>query len=104
MATYQDILYDVDGPIAYITLNRPEKMNALSNNLRGELVHALKEAEFDPTIRVIVIRGAGRAFSAGYDIGGGRVPLPRAAPTCTPRRGCRTSAPPVPARPSGRTT
>jgi len=103
VATYQDILYDVDGPIAYITLNRPEKMNALSNNLRGELVHALKEAEFDPAISVIVIRGAGRAFSAGYDIGGGRAPR-RAAPTCTPRRGCRTSAPPAQARQSGPTT
>jgi enoyl-CoA hydratase len=68
---YQDILYDVDGPVAYITLNRPEKMNALSNNLRGEMVHALKEAEFDDAISVIVIRGAGRTFSAGYDIGGG---------------------------------
>lgn len=71
MAEYQDIAYEIDGPVAYVTLNRPEKMNALSNNLRGELVHALKEAEFDPAVSVIVIRGAGRTFSAGYDIGGG---------------------------------
>jgi enoyl-CoA hydratase len=86
VATYQDILYDVDGPIAYITLNRPEKMNALSNNLRGELVHALKEAEFDPAISVIVIRGAGRAFSAGYDIGGGRA-APPGSPYVHPKTG-----------------
>src|SRR5262249_28278849 len=71
VANYSDILYDTDGPVATITLNRPEKMNALSNNLRGEMVHALKEGEFDPSIHVIVIRGAGRTFSAGYDIGGG---------------------------------
>ena len=72
MAEYQDILYEINDPIAYVTLNRPEKMNALSNNLRGEMVHALKEAESDPAVSVVVIRGAGRAFSAGYDIGGGR--------------------------------
>ena len=68
---YQDILYEVEGPVAFVTLNRPEKMNALSNGLRGEMVHALKEAEFDPGVKVIVIRGSGRTFSAGYDIGGG---------------------------------
>ncbi len=72
MSDYEDILYAIDGPVATITLNRPEKMNALSNNLRGELVHALREAEFEPSVSVIVVRGAGRSFSAGYDIGGGR--------------------------------
>ncbi len=72
MPEYHEILYDVADKIATITLNRPEKMNALSNELRGEMVHALKEAEFDPEVSVVVIRGAGRAFSAGYDIGGGR--------------------------------
>lgn len=71
MAGYNDILYDVSDRIACITLNRPEKMNALSNNLRGEMVHALKEAEWDNDVSVIVIRGAGRTFSAGYDLGPG---------------------------------
>jgi enoyl-CoA hydratase len=71
MSEYSDILYEVEDPIAYVTLNRPEKMNALSNLLRGELIHALKEAEQDESVSCIVIRGAGRAFSAGYDIGGG---------------------------------
>ena len=69
---YSDILYETDGPVAYLTLNRPEKLNALSNTLRGEMVHALKEAESDPAVHVIVLRAAGRSFSAGYDIGGGR--------------------------------
>src|SRR5262245_46514546 len=71
MPDYENILYEQDGKIAYLTLNRPEKLNALSNQLRGEMVHALKEAEWDQSVSVIVIRGAGRAFSAGYDIGGG---------------------------------
>ncbi len=72
MPEYEQILYEPKGPIAYLTLNRPEKLNALSNELRGEMVHALKEAEFDAAVGVVVIRGAGRAFSSGYDIGGGR--------------------------------
>jgi len=71
-AAYQNILYEVKGPVGYVTLNRPEKMNALSNNLRAEMIHALKTAEGDPAVSVIVVRGAGRTFSAGYDIGGGR--------------------------------
>jgi enoyl-CoA hydratase len=66
--TYEDILYETDGRLAYITLNRPEKLNALSNNLRGELIHAMKEAEADRGVGVIVLRAAGRAFSAGYDL------------------------------------
>lgn len=65
---YDDILYDEDGRLAYVTLNRPEKLNALSNNLRGELFHALKRAEGNPEVGVIVIRANGRAFSSGYDL------------------------------------
>jgi enoyl-CoA hydratase len=68
---YKDILYEVDAPLARITLNRPEKMNALRNQLRGELFHALRVAESDPSVSVIIIKGAGRCFSAGYDLGGG---------------------------------
>ncbi|MSQ32808.1 MAG: enoyl-CoA hydratase [Dehalococcoidia bacterium] len=71
-SAYENILYEVKGPVGYLTLNRPEKMNALSNNLRAEMIHALKNAEGDPQVSVIVVRGAGRTFSAGYDIGGGR--------------------------------
>ena len=48
-----------------IQLNRPEKMNALSHNLRAELFNALKDFELDPEVKVIIIRGSGRAFSAG---------------------------------------
>src|SRR5947199_3127709 len=68
---YQDILYEVDAPLARIILNRPEKMNALRNQLRGELLHALRVAESDPEVSVVIIKGNGRCFSAGYDLGGG---------------------------------
>jgi enoyl-CoA hydratase len=66
--SYSDILYEVDGRVAFVTLNRPEKLNALSNNLRGEMIDAMKEAEADPDVGTIVLRAAGRAFSAGYDL------------------------------------
>ena len=62
---YENILYETDGRLATITLNRPEKLNALSNELRGELFHAMKEAEADREVGVIVLKAAGRALSAG---------------------------------------
>ena len=65
---YDFILSETDGRIGRVTLNRPEKLNALSHELRGELYHALKEHEADPAVGVIIIKGAGRAFSAGYDL------------------------------------
>ena len=65
---YTDIMYEVKDRIAHITLNRPEKLNALSNNLRAELIHAMKWAESEPEVGVIVLAGSGRAFSAGYDL------------------------------------
>jgi len=70
---YKTVIYEPDheSHVARLTLNRPEKMNALSHQLRGELFHALKVAEADNDINVVVISGAGRCFSAGYDIGGG---------------------------------
>ena len=51
-----------------LTLNRPEKRNALSNELRGAILDALKTADADPTVRVSVLCGAGPAFSSGYDL------------------------------------
>ncbi|HET6966549.1 MAG TPA: enoyl-CoA hydratase-related protein [Acidimicrobiales bacterium] len=64
----------VDEPaegVRRITLNRPEKRNALFHPLRGEILEALREADQDDSIRVSIIRGAGKCFSAGYDLGGG---------------------------------
>ena len=71
----------VDEPVAgvrRITLNRPDKRNALNNALRGEIIAALRDADADPAVRVSIVRGAGTCFSAGYDLGGGNAgqPLP----------------------------
>ena len=69
MADYKYIVVDEPRPlIRRITLNRPEKRNALSNKLRAELFDALEIADCDEAIRVIVLRGAGSCFSAGYDL------------------------------------
>lgn len=64
----------VDDPaegIRRITLNRPEKRNALNHALRGQLLHALQEGDRDPRVCVQIVRAAGTCFSAGYDLGGG---------------------------------
>jgi enoyl-CoA hydratase len=56
------------GPVRRLTLNRPDVLNALSTELVEALWSALGEASGDPSVRVVVIRGAGRAFCAGYDL------------------------------------
>jgi enoyl-CoA hydratase len=66
-----DPLVLVDDPrphVRRLTLNRPGKRNALSNALRGELFARVREADTDPQVRVVVVRGAGSCFSAGYDL------------------------------------
>jgi enoyl-CoA hydratase len=65
---FETILYEKDGGKARITLNRPEKLNALSAKLQRELNTALWEADNDAAVHVIILRGAGRAFCAGYDL------------------------------------
>jgi enoyl-CoA hydratase len=63
------VLIDLPRPhVRRLTLNRPDKRNALSNDLRRDLFAALEAADRDPEVRVIVIRGAGTCFSAGYDL------------------------------------
>jgi len=72
--TYETITYEKQAPIAVVTLNRPEKLNALSIELQHEVRRALADAGDDDDIRVIVLKAAGRAFSAGFDISGGEGP------------------------------
>lgn len=67
-ADYENILYSVADKIATITLNRPEKRNALSFELRKELVHALRVAEADDAVSLVLIDAAGPSFCAGYDL------------------------------------
>ena len=71
MTAYENLLYEKQRNGLLITLNRPEALNALSQGLRDEIDAALEEARQDPDIRAVVLTGAGRAFSAGADIGGG---------------------------------
>jgi len=65
---FETILYEKEGGKARITLNRPEKLNALSMKLQRELNQALWEADNDQQVHVIILRAAGRAFCAGYDL------------------------------------
>ena len=65
---YEEIRYEVDGPAAVITLNRPDALNALTNNMLEELKHALAEAEKDESVVGIVLTGEGRGFCAGMDM------------------------------------
>lgn len=63
------LLIDEPRPmVRRFTLNRPEKRNALNNALRSALLAGLREADADPAVRVMVLRGAGPCFSAGYDL------------------------------------
>ena len=65
---YETILYDTTGPVATITLNRPQALNAINPQMTAELHTALDAADADPAVRAIVLTGAGRGFSAGFDI------------------------------------
>jgi enoyl-CoA hydratase len=65
---YKTILYQVENGRARITLNRPEKLNALSGELQVELNEALWDADNDTNVHAVILRGNGRAFSAGYDL------------------------------------
>jgi enoyl-CoA hydratase len=69
MATFTHIVVDTPLPkVCRLTLNRPEKRNALNNRLRAELFEALRAADADPGVSLSIVRGAGPCFSAGYDL------------------------------------
>jgi len=73
MAEFENLIYEKEDGRARITLNRPEKLNALSIALQRELNAAMREADNDTDVHCVILRGAGRAFSAGYDLtAGGR--------------------------------
>jgi enoyl-CoA hydratase len=69
--SYETLLYATKGPVATITLNRPERLNTIVPPMPDEFEAAVGQATLDPEVKVIVLRGAGRAFCAGYDFAGG---------------------------------
>ncbi len=70
--TYELVLIDEPAPhIRRITLNRPEKRNALNHQLRGDIMNALREGDLDESVHVQIVRANGPSFSAGYELGGG---------------------------------
>ena len=71
---YQDILYDKTDRIATLTFNRPDRLNAITNVMRSEILDAMRDASADDDIRVVVLKGAGKGFCAGADLGGDRKP------------------------------
>src|SRR5262249_4296671 len=69
VSRFENILLSCRDGIGTVTLNRPDKLNAFAGRMRQELAEAVRESAADPTVRVLVITGAGRAFCAGADIG-----------------------------------
>ena len=67
------VLYQVDDKVGIITLNRPEKLNAISRELQLALTEAFARADADPATSVVLLRAEGRSFCAGYDIGAQRI-------------------------------
>ena len=68
---YQAINYEVEDNILTITLNRPEKLNALNGTMSSEILNALDRADCDDNVKAIIFTGKGRAFCAGADLSGG---------------------------------
>jgi enoyl-CoA hydratase len=68
---FETIIYEIEGPVATITFNRPEQLNTIVPPMPDELETAVHAATRDPAVKVIVLRGAGRAFCAGYNFGAG---------------------------------
>ena len=69
--SYETLLYEIDGPVLTVTLNRPDKLNAYTAVMGAELEDAFLRADADDAVRAIVVTGAGRGFCAGADISSG---------------------------------
>src|SRR5436309_8944037 len=63
-----DVAYEVTGRIARLTLNRPERGNGITRGLLGEVQQAVEQADLDPSVRVLLLAGAGKGFCGGYDL------------------------------------
>ncbi|TDL75286.1 enoyl-CoA hydratase/isomerase family protein [Rhodococcus qingshengii] len=80
MMVYETILYEEKENVAKVTLNLPEMRNPLTEKSTRELVHAIRKADRNPEIRVIILTGAGKAFSAGGNLNDFKKNLERTAP------------------------
>ena len=69
--SFEEITYEVADRVATVTLNRPERLNAYTPTMHGELVAAFDQADADDDVRAVIVTGAGRGFCAGADLGGG---------------------------------
>ncbi|OGO03352.1 MAG: hypothetical protein A2Y91_00335 [Chloroflexi bacterium RBG_13_54_8] len=70
MANYKNIIYEIKDNIGWVTLNRPDKLNAINDDMLRELDNMFELAEQDLDVKVLVIKGAGKAFSVGQDLSG----------------------------------
>jgi methylglutaconyl-CoA hydratase len=68
MSAFHKIVYAIDGPVAHVTLNRPEKRNALDNEMVSEIRRALAESAENSEVRVVLLTGAGKDFCSGADL------------------------------------
>src|SRR5262249_17505464 len=75
--SYHTIKLDVSGPVATVTLDRPDKMNALNKEMQLELRRVIEQIESDAAVRAVILTGAGRCFSSGFDISGSVAGAPR---------------------------
>ena len=69
--SYEQIIYEVEGGVATITLNRPEKLNAFTGTMMAEMIDAFDQIDADDAVRAVIVTGAGRAFCAGADLSAG---------------------------------
>jgi enoyl-CoA hydratase len=92
MSQFESILYDKHEGRVRLTLNRPEKLNAITMKMMVELNEALWEADNDRDVHCVIVKGAGRAFSAGYDLHGSdsNVPVSRIQSDANKYRGARS--------------
>lgn len=67
-AKYENLLFEMEGPLAVVTLNRPQRRNALSLELMSEMILCLNEIARDKAVRVVLLRAAGKVFSSGHDL------------------------------------
>ena len=66
--SYEEILYSAKGPVGFLTLNNPAKINALSRTMIAEIIQVLDEVALDESIKVLVVRAAGKHFCAGHNL------------------------------------